>query len=196
MITCNECLNALSTSRLADIRSGSPVATHCSTCEGCRRVVRDLQYAENGLATVLDQFGPRSSSLLVATQANEAMLRRRRRVARVVRGVLAFASIGLFAAAWEAFREGDPRVTETVVLSCLTTDRAMVIAEPYIGSGGTIEMNDDPKSITLRGQSAEVIEAAARVALADRSGSCAITPPPENEPELPATPPADKGGTD
>ncbi len=197
MITCNECLNALSTSRLSDIRSGSPVATHYSTCDACRRVVHDLQYAENGLASVLDQFGPRATPQAVARNAADSMFRRRRRIARVARVGLALVAVGVTAIGFEAFFEGDPPTTQVVKLACLSSERALEISLPYLGAGAYISTTgSQSRSIKLEGTELDVAEAAARITAADKSASCANPALQTTEPEVPATSQADKAGTD
>ncbi len=196
MITCNECLNALSTSRLSEIRSGSPVATHYSTCDACCRIVQDLQYAEHGLADVLDQFGPRATPQSVARHAADSMLRRRRRIARIVRGALAIIALGVLAAGLEALVEDDPAFSETVALTCVSSARALEISESFVGARASISSTAQGRMIGLQGEEADVIEAAARIAVADRSGSCAVPAGQDEEPESPATPRADKGGKD
>ena len=57
MTTCGECLTALSTMRLSEIRRGSPIEQHYATCENCSRVAADLQYAERKLALALSELG-------------------------------------------------------------------------------------------------------------------------------------------
>ncbi len=196
MITCNECLKALSTSRLSEIRSGSPVATHYSTCDACRRVVQDLQYAESGLAMVLDQFGPRATPQSVARHAADSMLRRRRRIARVARGALAIIAVGVLAAGLEAIVGDDRTVSHTMALNCLSSERALEIIQPFAAARVSISSTGQGRTVRLQGEEADVVEAAARIAVADRSGSCAVPPGQDKEPEASATPQADKGGTD
>ncbi|MGK2963901.1 MAG: hypothetical protein ACSLFK_17405 [Gemmatimonadaceae bacterium] len=115
MITCSECLTGLSTSRLSDIRPGSPVAMHYAGCERCLAIVHDIQAAERGLGAALDQFGPSSDPETIAGHAADKTFRRRRRIARVFRTALAIVGLMLFAAAFEALRENDaPPPTEAV----------------------------------------------------------------------------------
>lgn len=135
MITCSECLDALSTSRLADIRSGSAVAMHYAGCERCFAIVNGLQAAERGLAAALNQFGPRSDPETIANRAADVMFRRRRRIARVFRAVLAIVGLVLIAGAMEALFENDlPTPTEAIPAEPAVPSEPAAPAEPVAPS--------------------------------------------------------------
>ena len=195
MITCQECINALSTTRLSDIRSGSPVAMHYATCEACSRTVRELYLAERELASALDYFRPANSPEHVSERAIDTTYRRRRRIARAVRALLVFMGIGVSAIALELIvGDGDSIHAERIPLRCIMPSQAAGIAESYMGSGGKIETSDANHSIYLEGSPGEVAEALAQISVADNSPVCSTTPPDDTEDASVTSP--DKSGTD
>ncbi len=177
MITCHECINALSTTRLSEIRAGSPVAMHYGRCEACSRVVQDLYHAERELAGALDHFRPASTFEQIADRAIDSGFRRRRRIARFVRGVLALAATGVTLVAWEVLRDPPSTIEERYFLTCISPARASTIAEGFMTSGGTIDISAEERSILLRGTYDEVKAAESQIRTAESSGSCDISTP-------------------
>ena len=213
MITCHECIDALSTTRLADIRPGSPVALHYARCERCSAMVQDLYHAERDLAGALDRFQPATTPEEIAERAIESRFRARRRIARVIRAVLALAAVGVSLIGLEVLLDEPSTIEERYFLTCIAPSRASTIAEGYMTSGGTIEVSEDERSILLRGTYDEVKAAESQIRTVDNSGSCDVPNPatgviapgsPDaevivNPPEdftAPAPAPADKSGTD
>ena len=178
MITCQECIDALSTTRLSEIRAGSPVAMHYGRCEACSRVVQDLYHAERELAGALDHFRPASTFEQIADRAIDSGFRRRRRIARVVRGMLALAAAGVALAGFEILSDGPSIIEERYFLTCISPARASTIAEGFLTSGGTIDISEEERSIFLRGSYDEVMAAASQIRTAESSGSCDVSTPP------------------
>lgn len=179
MTNCSECLNALSSARVSDIAPGSTIALHCATCPQCMRVADEVRYAEYRLAASLNEARPGRPSDEVAIAAiGGSELRRRRRIGRWVRGVLALAALGIFGAAMEARLEGDGpnTLTETITLHCLTAKQAGELVTPYLRSNGSVVYeSDDLRTITVRANSEEF--SAARMVLDkfDNAASCATS---------------------
>ena len=193
MITCQDCVKELETARLGDIRAGSPVALHYASCENCSRLVHDLYDSERSLALALDSFGAATSSAVVAENSLDAMYRRRKRIARVVRGVLVLVGmmvLGIAIGVWTD--DGESRQGETISLECLSGAEASQIAESFMKSGGNIRLLDDGRTIVLEGVPPEVIEAASQIAVADGRPECRIDAGSSGS----VTPPAGKSGTD
>ncbi len=195
MITCHDCINALSTTRLSDIRAGSPVALHYANCDACSRVVKELYLAERELASALDYFRPSNSPEHVAGKAIDRTYRRRRRIARVVRGLLAVVGIGVTAVGLELIVGDDSSIrAERIPLLCITPTQASEIAESYMSAGGRIEVSEANRTIYLEGSPGEVTEALAHVAVADNPAACSANTR-EGAADASATAP-DKSGTD
>ena len=193
MNTCAECLAALSTARVADISPGSAIALHCYTCPDCNRVADEVRYAEYRLAASLNEAAPSAGGYELAAWAlGESERVRRKRIARWIRGGLAVIALGLFGAAWEAFRGDESRrqhlITETVELRCLSPEAASELVTPYLRqSGSVVYKAGGLRAITLRGRVEEVMEAKAVVSRLDKTGECIV---------LPGTPaPVTSGGT-
>ena len=163
MITCAECLTALSTTRLADIRSGSPVRAHIDSCESCGRVATDLQYAEHKLALALSEIGPSMTPQTVAAHATiGSELARRRTIARWFRGGLVVLAVVVFGLLRQARFGGESPtiVTETIQLRCMSPEAAAELATPWLrGNGTAVYRADLSGSITLRGMKEEVAHA-------------------------------------
>ena len=183
MNTCAECLTALSTARVADIRPGSAIALHCYTCPDCNRVADEVRYAEYRLAASLNEAMPSAGGPELAAWAlAESERVRRRRIARWIRGVLAVIALGLFGTAYEAFREdeGDRRqhlITETVELGCLTEQAAAELVTPYLRQNGSaVYGSGGLRAITMRGRVEEVLEARMVLERLDKTGECAVSP--------------------
>ena len=171
MITCAECLSALSTTRLVDIRTGSPVRAHIESCERCGRIATDLQYAEHKLALALSEIGPSITPQTVATQATiGSELVRRRAIARWVRGglvVLGVVVLGLLRQV-RFGGESPTTVTENFQLRCMAPEAAVELATPYLRSDGTaVYRADRTRTVTLRGQREEVMAAMELITVRD-----------------------------
>ena len=166
MTSCAECLSALSTMRLAEIRRGSPIEEHYTTCANCSRVVADLQYAEHKLALALSEVQPSYAPDIVAQEAVIGSSKLgRRTVAKWVRGGLFLTGaviLGTYVV--ENRRIGPPIDTEIVILKCATPDAAMSIATPILRShGAAIYKSSDSHLITLRGVHREVESAISHI---------------------------------
>ncbi|MEO8576789.1 MAG: hypothetical protein ABI556_08825 [Gemmatimonadales bacterium] len=183
MTSCSDCLNALSSARVVDISPGSSIAIHCATCPQCMRVADEVRYAEYRLAASLSEERPRFSSEEVAIAAIDGSeLRRRRRIGRWVRGVLALIALGIFGAAMEARFEGNNRrgknvVTETIPLRCLSAAQAADLVTPYLRhSGSAVYRSDEIRMITIRGTTDDVFKAKMTIDAIDQTGACARLP--------------------
>jgi len=199
MTTCSECLQALSSARLSDIGPGSAIAVHCSTCARCTRVADEVRYAEYRLAASLNEQRPRFPSEEVAFAAIDGSeFRRRRRIARWVRGVLVLIGLGLFGGAMEALLEDDASptkhlLTETVRLNCLTGKQAAELVTPYLRARGSVVYHaEDLRTVTIRGTSEELAEVAMTLKEIDNPVSCTVSPPGTPAP-TPATSDATPG---
>lgn len=195
MITCADCVNELKTARLADIRAGSPVALHYTSCENCKRLVHDLYHSERDLAVALDTFGFATNSSIVAENAIEATYRRRKRIGRGVRALLAIAGVGVLGIGIAIVTddgEPSPRQRESINLECMPWEQASEIAQRFmVADEQTILLRNDGKTIVLEGYTPQVVEAASQIAVLDAT-ACAL-PGAVAEP---STPQADKSGTD
>jgi hypothetical protein len=193
MITCSDCVRELKTARLSDIRAGSPVALHYASCENCSRLVHDLYYSERSLAAALDTFGPDASSPVVAEKATDAMYRRRKKIARGVRVLLALAGLIVAGIGIAVITDdGSSWQGEIIELKCLSGAEASRIAEGFMTSGGNIRLEANERTIVLEGAMPEVVEAASQIAVADAADKCAIGPGGTGT----TTPPSGKSGTD
>ena len=180
MTKCSECLNALSSARVSDIAPGSAIALHCATCPQCARVADEVRYSEYRLASSLNEARPGRPSDEVAIAAIDVSeLRRRRYVARWVRGGLALAAMGIFAAVMEMRVDGAGKgntVTETMALRCLTGKQAAELLTPYLRSNGSIVYgSEDMRTITIRGTSEELASATMVLDKFDRTATCQAT---------------------
>ena len=193
MITCSECVKELKIARLSDIRAGSPVALHYTSCEDCRRLVHDLYQSERTLAVALDTFGANTSSTLVSNHVLDTTYRRRKRIARGVRvllGVVGLLVLGI------AIAIRTDNVTslqgEHVQLECLSGAEASRVASKFILTGEhNIILREDGKTIYLEGYGPEVVEAASQIAVLD-GVACAV---PDAQREG-VSQSGDKSGTD
>lgn len=187
MTTCSECLNALSSARVSDIAPGSTIALHCATCPQCMRVADEVRYAEYRLSASLNEARPGFRSEEVAVAAVEGSeLRRRRRIGRWVRGVLALIALGIFGAAWEARRGGNSMpakdlVIETIQVNCLSGKKAAQLVTPYLRSNGSVVYHVDDL-VTIRGTRDEFVAATMALKEFDNPASCTISPPATTTP--------------
>jgi hypothetical protein len=174
MITCSECVNELKTARLTDIRAGSPVALHYTSCEHCKRLVHDLYQSERTLAAALDAFGPGTSPSLVSDHVADNAYRRRKRIARVIRVMLGAAGLVVLGVAIEIMTDDGTSLTgETIGLKCLSGEEASRIAQQFMITGSRdIVLRDDGRTIYLEGYTPEVVEAVSQIAV--RDGACAV----------------------
>lgn len=195
MITCSDCINELKTARLSDIRAGSPVALHYTSCENCKRLVHDLYHSERDLAVALDAFGFATNSSIVAENAIDATYRRRKRIGRGVRALLAIAGVMVLGVGIAIVTDDGDRSSwqvETIKLECMPWEQASEIAQRFMVSGeSNILLRDDGKTIVLEGYTPQVVEAASQIAVLD--GTACGLPGAFAEPP---TPQAGKSGTD
>jgi len=194
--TCAECLQEISTARLADVRPGTAVAYHAASCPSCAGVLEDIRFAEWQLATSLNELQPQSSTQSLIQGALEGSERlRRRRLARWMRGGLAAAACGVCFVFMEMRTETDPEndvITETIRLKCMTATQASDLATMYLRSSvSRIFVSDELRTITLRARSDEY--AAARMAIDqfEAAPSC-VSPPPSADADVIVTPGQEK----
>ena len=178
MTACSECLNALSSARIADMGPGSAVALHCATCPVCTRVADEVRYAEYRLAASLNELPPRISSQEVAVAAIDDSERlRREKVGRLIRLGLGVAALAVFAVFWETMRsarEDRNLLTETITLRCVTASHAAQIITPYLRADGSVVYHaDELRTITIRATS-EQMASAKMVIDGLESGICKI----------------------
>ena len=76
-MTCEDCLSALATASLRDMRPDSAVMQHCATCPDCARLTTTLREKEYEAATLLNSLPPMSNPLTVADTAVRVAQRRR-----------------------------------------------------------------------------------------------------------------------
>lgn len=184
MTTCSECLQAMATSRIAEIRPGTAIALHCSICDNCAAVLREVAFAEQRLAGSLSDLRPQES---VAELTRAALIgserMRRKRVGRWVRGALVVAGCAVFGVFMEYTRGGHETPAEditmdTMRLKCLTAQQASELATPYLrSSGSAIYHSDDPRIITIRGQRKEFLAARSVIERFDAADRCTVPPP-------------------
>ena len=190
MTTCSECLNALSSARVADMGPGSAVAIHCATCPVCSRVADEVRFAEYRLAASLNEARPGTSSEEMAAVAIDGSERlRRQRVGRWIRVGLGVAALAVFAVFWETMRgarEDRNLLTETITLRCVTASQAAQLITPYLRADGSVVYHaDELRTVTIRATS-EQMASAKMVIDGLESGVCKIpsgsTPAPTADP--------------
>ena len=191
MTTCAECLSALSTMRIADIRDGSPIRNHYATCENCSRVVADLQYAEHKLALALSDLRPSYSPEIVAEEAiTRSEKLRRRAVARWVRGILG--AVALFILGTYIVEKRDVQgmqlETQSIVLRCMNSVDAIDLIRPYVRSYGSAVFRTGGGRVVHITASASEIARAVSVVDSYEDQFCNIPAPGTTVP----TPSADK----
>jgi hypothetical protein len=193
MITCTECVKELTTARLSDIRAGSPVALHYTSCENCKRLVHDLYQSERTLAAALDTFGATTSAAFVSDYVVDTTYRRRRRIARGVRVLLGLVGLMVLGIAIAIRTDNVSSLRgEHVELTCLSGEEASRIAQRFIVTGEhNIILRENGRTIYLEGYGPEVVEAMSQIAVLD-GNACAL-PPTEG---TPVNPQDDKSGTD
>jgi hypothetical protein len=166
MTTCAECLAALASTRLSDIRHDTLILDHCSTCERCATVAADVRYAEERLAMTLSDLRPGVPSITLAGEAISGAERlRRRSAAKWFRRALA-AFGGVILATYIAENRGarEPQMTETIPVRCITTEAAVDILTPYLRSNGSVVYTTrGMQLITVRGTSEEIATAKAQL---------------------------------
>jgi len=196
MTTCSECLQTMATSRISEIRPGTPIAVHCSICGNCATVLREVAFAEQQLANSMADLRPQDSVeelTRAALVGSERM--RRKRIGRWVRGGLAVAACAVLFGAFMAFRtvnDSEPEgiTMDTMRLTCLTAQQAAELATPYLrSSGSAIYRADDLGTITIRGQRKEFLAARAAIERFDAPDQCTLPPP---SPAPSATTPVDR----
>jgi hypothetical protein len=179
MTTCAECLDAISTMRLADLKSGSDVADHCASCPSCAGIVQETVYAERRLSEALSAarsgIAPEDLSYRVLAESERV---RRKQVGRWVRGLLAAAGCVTF---WFFMQDvfvpwtgGEKSIAmETIALKCLTAEQASEIATPYLrSSGSAIYSAKDVHMITIKGRSDEFARAKMEIMGIDDRQQC------------------------
>jgi len=184
MTQCSECLEALSTASLADIRPGTAIALHTATCYGCAAALEELTFAERrleeALARVQDVRSPRD--LAIAALAGSER-RRRKRLARLWRGGLALAAL-MVVWAFMLFRrtvpDGEPvpnTMVSSITLTCLTPSQASELATPYLRSDGSgVFRSDELKTVTIRGNVDEFVAARNAIARFEELATCPLRP--------------------
>jgi len=182
MTTCAECLDTISTMRLADVRPGSPVADHCASCPTCATIVQETTYAERRLSDALAEartaVTPEALSYRVLAESERV---RRKQVGRWVRGLLAAAGCVTF---WFFMQDvfvpwtgGEKSIAmETIALKCLTAEQASEIATPYLrSSGSAIYSAKDIHTITIKGRSDEFARAKMEIMGIDDRQQCDLS---------------------
>lgn len=82
-------------------------------------------------------------------------------------------------------------MTETIQLSCITTEQASELATPYLRSSpSAVYTSDGLRKITLRGRIDEFVAARREIRKAEREGPCSLPAP------VGAPVPTGKSGTD
>ena len=166
MMDCRECLEELATGSLRELTSESPVFRHAGSCPDCGPLLTQLRDREYAAATTLNNLPPLSNPITVAETAGR--LSRRRRMGRVVTTI---AAVALAISVWfaadtmipdfkRAARNQIPILhTATIPLSCLSSDQAGEIIEPYIRSHGSAYYpTAGVAAITVRATSIELAE--------------------------------------
>ena len=183
MTGCSECLDAMATARIDDVKRGTLIALHCSTCYSCATVLEEVRFGEHRLWQSLSELEPAQSSRSVARAALIGSERKRRlRIARWLRGVLACVGLAVLAIAIE-LRSNDGGVpapttmTETIRLNCITAGQAAELATPYLRSeGSAIYRADELRTITLSGPIDELLAARAVIRASEQQGICTVNP--------------------
>ncbi|HJQ09913.1 MAG TPA: hypothetical protein VJ840_02690 [Gemmatimonadaceae bacterium] len=164
-MNCNECLDELATGSLRELTADSAVSRHAANCPDCGPLLTALRDREYQAATILNNLPPMSDPIAVAENAGR--LAQRRRVGSVV---VTLMTIALGLTIWftaDIMLPGLTRsdadrglITETIPLSCLSTDQAAAIVNPYIRSNGTNYYTaQGVKAITIRATPAELARA-------------------------------------
>ena len=194
MTSCSECLELLSTMRLADLNRGGAVTQHCASCERCAQIVSDLRFAEQRLVLTLAELAPTSPSYAVATEAIRGAARLRRRTAarwfRAALGAFGLFLLGTYLKekVWDT-RGPDP-ITRTISPKCMKPEAAVSIVSPFLRSDGSAAYASIGfPALTIRGREREVTLAISQLdafeskfcGLPDAGGAPATTATPLGE---------------
>lgn len=172
MISCRECLTAVSTGSYSDMQPDTEVGVHCSTCPDCSRVVTQVRDRERRFAASLEELRMTTAPSEVAQSAiaSQRMLK-----ARIWRGLLfgalmATLSVAVVDWAIPAYERavpitfGEGTVTETIPLSCITPRQASDLATPFLRSKSpAVYTARDIQAVTLRGVKGELLQAKAAI---------------------------------
>lgn len=180
MTTCVQCLNELSTMRMADVGTRSPVAIHCESCPSCADVMQGVAYAERRLSTALSEARSAFTSDELSQNAmSRSEFLRRKVVGRWVRGLLAACASVIFWFFIErvVMPQVEPRqvVRESIFLNCITPEQALEIATPYLRSSGSSIYKAGSEAITLSGQPAEFAAAVNHIKVVDDKQKCQLS---------------------
>lgn len=194
-MTCDQCRQAIAVADLTDWGDMDAVATHCHGCESCAAVVTDVRDSARRVAELLDGIPVGVPSALVARRAaagaaiERERTRRRRRLVYPLVGLVAVVApvVALFTA---RIHPGPivsaPTEVRTVVLNCLGSDQAAMLATPYVEHDGSIDFNphtEGLRRVTLKGPAHQVREAERAIRAADnpsilQTGESCVLPDP------------------
>ncbi len=159
-MTCETCLDTISTAPLAEILADGPATQHWKTCENCSRVVGLLTAGERDLAAMLAQTLTR---MAVSETAETALATaERRRVGKFLSGVFAVVLAVTIWITWvrvivpgmQATAEiaASRQQTQTLTLKCLSPEQAGELVSPYVRSNGSAYYLPKPPimAITVR----------------------------------------------
>lgn len=165
---CQECLSRMGAESVSDLEHDDMLRAHSATCEDCSRVLTMVVDGERDFARALDGF----SSSLPAAQTAEAAIAtaRRRRVGRRMGLVLAILTAATLWFTWirvvvptaraTAELAATNQVTETIRLSCLSSEQAGNLISPYVRSNGSAYYYATPpvRAITVRSTPEELVK--------------------------------------
>ncbi|HEY1953142.1 MAG TPA: hypothetical protein VGG76_10075 [Gemmatimonadaceae bacterium] len=189
-MTCQECIEELSTRSLRELPADSAVMEHCATCPDCSRLTTRLREREYEAANILNNLPPMSSPLAVAEHA--AMLSRRRSAGRIVVVLSAIAGAlvvwvvsatmvvpALSRASLWPWPSG-PLGMETIRLACITPDQASDVIRPYLRSRARIYYTtvSGAPAITVRATPAELARSRTLIQESENAskGECQVQP--------------------
>ncbi len=186
-MTCQECLDALSTESLREMTPDSALMKHCATCPDCARLTTMLRDKEYETATVLNGLPSMSNPLTVSETAVRIAHRRRiGRIAVMFSGAALAATVAIVGATIvvPALNEGDAvkrstLATETMPLSCLSPQQAADIINPYVRSRGSVYYipSSGIAAITVRGTREELAKSRNLIAEFEQDPSAACRLP-------------------
>jgi hypothetical protein len=194
MISCAECLTAVLVADRGDMDTASAVGLHCANCADCTRVVTQVRERERRVELALADV---RMSALPSVVAQQAIVSNRRVTAHFWRmglfaAFMAIASIGVvnnlgpFLRRTGVMTPGEPIVTETIALICLTPAQATSLATPFLRSSAAVYSEPGLQAVTVRGKRSEFQRA--RAAIKEFDLACPLTRPPTVDQPPPTSP--------
>ena len=195
ILSCQDSMKELATSPASELVGDTPLARHLAGCPDCSRVGSVVLERERSLSHALDSLTSRADPQVITDAA--ILASERHGTARFVRWLL-IGALGV--TIWFALnsilgpmdRERKASATETIQFSCLPSQDAEKLIEPYLRSNGSVAYLPPTgfRGLTVRGTPDELATSKSLIAKVDRQLKLAKNPDCDAEvTPLPAAPP-------